>query len=421
MNRTTLESERTAPDAWAQKSHRARAAARPSPNARIEAIGRTAYGASPLIGILAARGLPPGQIAAAEVAAKAQGVSVAEYLMGNGLVTAEALYRSVAQHLGVPFVGTLPPVRQTDAQRIGKLGVALLAPDPGRNAPGIVAAPPGADIDRLTIGSHPLRRARMRFALTTPEILEHALREQASERIAKEAAEGLAELDPALSARTRATSEEIAITFMCFVFLAAVALTFPALRGISLALGFFGAIALRLFAFAASFAPPKSTPSLIDADLPIYTIVVALYREEAVVAHLIAALERLDYPRAKLDVKIVVEADDAQTIAALRRLRSRLPFEIVVAPRGAPRTKPRALNVALPFARGSLLCVFDAEDEPDPRQLRHAAEVFAQIAPDIACLQARLVVDNYADNWLTRLYAIDYATLFEVTDPGLRT
>ena len=118
-------------------------------------------------------------------------------------------------------------------------------------------------------------------------------------------------------------------------------------------------------------------------------------------------------------MKIVVEVDDSATIAALRAARRRLPFEIVVAPAGWPRTKPRALNVALPFARGALTCVFDAEDKPQKSQLRRAAEIFHQSGPNLACLQARLVVDNCADNWLTRLYAIDYATLFEVIVPGL--
>jgi cellulose synthase/poly-beta-1,6-N-acetylglucosamine synthase-like glycosyltransferase len=182
----------------------------------------------------------------------------------------------------------------------------------------------------------------------------------------------------------------------------AVGLGFPLLAGIGLAIAFFCAILLRLSAAAMSFGPSISGPGLPDAELPVYTIIIALYREEAIVRHLLAALERLDYPRAKLDTKIVVEADDVQTIAALRAVRTRFRFEIIVAPRGVPRTKPRALNVALPFAHGALTCVFDAEDEPEPLQLRRAAEIFAKAALDIGCLQARLVVDNYADNWLTR-------------------
>ncbi len=91
----------------------------------------------------------------------------------------------------------------------------------------------------------------------------------------------------------------------------------------------------------------------------------------------------------------------------------------MVAPEGVPRTKPRALNVAMPFARGSLVAVFDAEDLPEPRQLRRAATRFASAPPNVACLQASLAIDNGALNWMTALFAIEYAALFDVYNRGL--
>jgi cellulose synthase/poly-beta-1,6-N-acetylglucosamine synthase-like glycosyltransferase len=130
------------------------------------------------------------------------------------------------------------------------------------------------------------------------------------------------------------------------------------------------------------------------------------------------AIDRLDYPRAKLDVKFVVERDDLQTVAALRACAPRTPHEIIVAPPGGPRTKPNALNVATPFAAGSLVAVYDAEDLPEPRQLRRAAAIFAASPPSLACLQASLVIDNSAAGLLTALYAIEYAALFEVHNRG---
>jgi cellulose synthase/poly-beta-1,6-N-acetylglucosamine synthase-like glycosyltransferase len=96
------------------------------------------------------------------------------------------------------------------------------------------------------------------------------------------------------------------------------------------------------------------------------------------------------------------------------------PFiEVIVAPPGLPRTKPRALNVALPLLRGQFTVVYDAEDVPDPGQLRLAAARFAALPPDVACLQGRLGIYNAAENWLTRLFAIEYASLFDVVNPGL--
>jgi hypothetical protein len=149
--------------------------------------------------------------------------------------------------------------------------------------------------------------------------------------------------------------------------------------------------------------PPPPAPS--DAALPVYTVVIALYREASVVRQLARAIDRFDYPRAKLDVKFVIEADDAETGAALRA--------------HPPRTKPRALNIAVAAARGELVAVFDAEDIPDGWQLRRAAALFAAAPANVGCLQASLVIDNGATNWMTGLFALDYAALFDVFNPGL--
>jgi cellulose synthase/poly-beta-1,6-N-acetylglucosamine synthase-like glycosyltransferase len=115
----------------------------------------------------------------------------------------------------------------------------------------------------------------------------------------------------------------------------------------------------------------------------------------------------------------LVEADDEEMREAFGAVRLPGHFEVIVAPPGAPRTKPRALNVALPLARGDYVAVYDAEDVPDPGQLRLAVETFARVPLDVGCLQARLVIDNTDDGWITRLFTIEYATLFDVINPGL--
>ncbi len=153
--------------------------------------------------------------------------------------------------------------------------------------------------------------------------------------------------------------------------------------------------------------------------MPIYTLIVPLYREARVALQLARAIDRLDYPRAKLDVIFVVEQDDRATARALARNGPRTPHQILIAPDGAPRTKPRAMNIAAPFARGALLAVFDAEDLPEPRQLRRAAALFARLPARVACLQASLCIDSCAHNWLTAHFALDYAALFDVFNKGL--
>ena len=115
----------------------------------------------------------------------------------------------------------------------------------------------------------------------------------------------------------------------------------------------------------------------------------------------------------------MVEAGDRETLDALRGANLPAYCEAIVAPPGAPRTKPRALNVALPFCRGDLVTIYDAEDEPDPGQLRLAAATFAAAPATLGCLQARLCIDNAADSWLTALFALEYAALFDVINHGL--
>ena len=94
-------------------------------------------------------------------------------------------------------------------------------------------------------------------------------------------------------------------------------------------------------------------------------------------------------------------------------------FQVLVAPAGFPRTKPRALNVALPLARGAFTVIYDAEDVPQPDQLRLSVAEFARQPPDVACLQARLSIDNTGDSWLSKMFTIEYAGLFDVLNPGL--
>jgi cellulose synthase/poly-beta-1,6-N-acetylglucosamine synthase-like glycosyltransferase len=109
-----------------------------------------------------------------------------------------------------------------------------------------------------------------------------------------------------------------------------------------------------------------------------------------------------DYPAAKLEILLVLESDDAQTREALADVGLPAHFDVILAPPGAPRTKPRALNVALPIARGEFSVVYDAEDIPNPGQLRDAVDLFARAGTGVACLQARLVVDNTDDSWISR-------------------
>jgi glycosyltransferase XagB len=175
---------------------------------------------------------------------------------------------------------------------------------------------------------------------------------------------------------------------------------------------------LRLWAAIAPQPAPGVVPLLTDSELPVYSILLPLRDEAAMVGQLSGALRAIDYPPEKLDIRFVVEAQSIATVAAAVAELWDPRFELVVVPDANPRTKPKALNYALPLVRGTFLVVYDAEDIPDPAQLRLAASTFA-VRPDLDCLQAELTIDNARESLVTALFAGEYAGQFGLMLPLL--
>jgi len=158
----------------------------------------------------------------------------------------------------------------------------------------------------------------------------------------------------------------------------------------------------------------------IPADqLPVYSVLVPAYREPGVIGKIIAAISQLDYPADKLDVRLLLEADDEETIAAARTSVGSAPITIVLVPAAEPRTKPKACNFGLQSATGELVTIFDAEDRPEPLQLRRAVLALQRLGDGFACVQARLGYFNATQNMITRWFTIEYGTWFRFLLPGL--
>ncbi|MCC6789205.1 MAG: glycosyltransferase, partial [Hyphomonadaceae bacterium] len=198
---------------------------------------------------------------------------------------------------------------------------------------------------------------------------------------------------------------------------AAPALSFTVAHIAAIAI-FSAAIFIRLVA-AAPLAPLLSRLAS-PARYPTYTILCPLYREANVVPHLMASLASLDYPQEALDVKLLVESDDPETIAAaLAAAGNASHIEVVIIPACAPRTKPKALNVGLARARGDFVVIYDAEDRPHAQQLNAALAAFEDGAAELACVQAPLVIDNADESWISRQFAAEYAIQFREMLPLL--
>lgn len=375
----------------------------------------------PEIAFLLDEGAHPHLLARAAAMADQAGTDAATALLHAGLMDEDTYYRALARALGAPFLEG--PVRFGAGLRYPDCLVAGLAPlAPGACAAAVIA-PRGRMVAELLAGS-----ARGGGgvgggggpAVITPTRLREAVFAALPEAVSGHAADTLRRRSPVTA--TAPPGNRLLLLALglgaasCLVAAAPAPLARAALlAGQVLALSM---AALRLAALAVVPSEVRARP-LPDPALPVYTILVPLYREGKVLKRLLRGLSDLDYPAAKLDIKLLIEADDRETAALLAAVPLPARFEVVTVPPGLPRTKPRALNVALPLARGSLLVVYDAEDVPERDQLRKAAAIFAAEPPGTACLQGRLVIDDHGDGLLPKLFAAEYAGLFDVLNPAL--
>jgi cellulose synthase/poly-beta-1,6-N-acetylglucosamine synthase-like glycosyltransferase len=149
-------------------------------------------------------------------------------------------------------------------------------------------------------------------------------------------------------------------------------------------------------------AKPLVAADLTRQSLPLYSVLVPLFRETKVLPGLVQSLRALDYPKAKLEILLVLEAVDLEMQAAVLSMGLPNYFRTIVVPDHAPRTKPKALNYALEFARGEFVVVYDAEDRPEPDQLLRALAMFRRSPPVLGCVQARLNIYNPRASWIAR-------------------
>ena len=163
------------------------------------------------------------------------------------------------------------------------------------------------------------------------------------------------------------------------------------------------------------------TPEEIAAltDFPVYTILCPLYREAGVLPQLVKACTDLDYPANKLDIKLLLEEDDVDTLEVVRRTHLPPSFDVVVVPAEGPRTKPKACNYGLQLARGEYCVIFDAEDIPAPDQLKKSLVIFQRSEPELGCVQAKLNYYNPTQNMVTKWFALEYTAWFDFFLPGL--
>jgi len=235
---------------------------------------------------------------------------------------------------------------------------------------------------------------------------------------------------PEESAYTVFTRTQYLVLAALLVLLAVLLVLFPlpTLVAINLLIniGFFIFIGFKFAVSIAGALTEKWKPvteeevaALKESELPRYTILVPVYKEANVIGLLMKNLANLDYPKEKLEILVLIEEDDPETLAAAKAARPPDNVRFIVVPDGPPKTKPKACNVGLLFATGDYLVIYDAEDRPEPDQLKKAVAAFKKGPEHMICVQAALNYFNWDENYLTRMFTLEYSYWFDYILPGL--
>jgi len=374
--------------------------------------------------------LSPEQLQTALILQRRWKSRLGDVILANRWMGAMGFYRVLSKQFGLTFVDLMkqPPEVGLDSALISEYAQRLALPWRMENGQLIVAvADPCPDVfewARKTYGEDVL------FVGTAKFDILWTLQRDAQVQLTRDALTLLARRAPEHSARTVVTRSQM----LAFYAVASLLLLSLAVNPIGTLVG---VNALVTLGFLATFGlkwilvwygsrrkidikiTDEDVAQLRDEDLPVYTVLIPMYKEPAVLPILVNAIRKLDYPTSKLDVKLVLEADDKETIDAAKSLGLEAIFEIIRVPPSRPRTKPKACNYALRFARGELVCIYDAEDKPEPNQLKRVVAAFQKSDSDVACIQARLNYFNANENWLTRMFALEYTLWFDFYLPAL--
>jgi len=163
----------------------------------------------------------------------------------------------------------------------------------------------------------------------------------------------------------------------------------------------------------------REVENIDETKLPIYTILVPMYREKEVIPQLISHIDKIDYPKSKLDVRLLLEEDDNESYEVIKSMNLPAYYTTIVVPHSLPKTKPKACNYGLIRARGKYVVIYDAEDRPDPDQLKKVCLTFEKLPEEYICVQAKLNYYNSNQNLLTKWFTMEYSMWFELLLPGV--
>ncbi len=360
------------------------------------------------------------------------GCRLGRVLLGEGSVDADDLAAAVAAQAGLPVA--LPDafhpdpraVRMVPAHVATRHRVVPLAVD--ADAITVASAQPVADGVRTELGRHV--RLPVRTVITSDRRVDETLHRLYREDYIRISTAGLLLRSPDECAyRVLTRPQKLVCVAAVVVFAVAVAIDAVLTAIVCTTASVVFSTAASLYKFRVILRATGASPEvpvtdrqlrdLDERDLPVYTVLVPLYREANVLPRLLHSIRSLDYPPTKLDVKLLVEEDDRETVDALAGIDLPPHVRTVVVPHCQPKTKPKACNYGLIHAEGRYVVIYDAEDRPEADQLRKVVAAFAGTDERVVCIQCKLDYFNSRQNLLTRWFTGEYSMWFDLLLPGL--
>ena len=380
--------------------------------------------------LVARRVLNLAQLDEAVTLAEAWHVSLGNAILSRNWTEPAVYYQAVAYHYELPFVDLIRDA--PDAALLFAEEADIYARNltiPWKHSDGkilIATAEPGPE---TVLFARKRWGVNVAFVVASKFDIVWAVQTAFADALSHRAVYELAELNPDLSAQRVFTPGQIMFGYaLLTLMLLGVALsptaTLIALNAV-MSVFYLGNFAFKgILVFVGGARTINDTiaieaRALGEDELPVFTVLVPMYKEPAMLPMLAQSLRALDYPLGKLDIKLVLEASDHETIEVASKLGLEGMFEVIRVPPSHPQTKPKACNFALQFARGEFLVIYDAEDRPEPDQLRKVVATFRKSSPNTACLQCSLSYFNSGENWLTRMFTLDYGLWFDQMLPGL--
>jgi len=148
---------------------------------------------------------------------------------------------------------------------------------------------------------------------------------------------------------------------------------------------------------------------LKNENLPTVTILAPHYRETVAFPGQLESITKLDWPKEKLQVILLVREEDMEMLSMISSIQLPSFYQLVTFGEHYPKNKPRALMFGLEKARGEITVIMDSESRPEPDQIKKIHMAFLQKAgTNVAAIQAKTLVSNDDENWLTKHHASEY-------------